>query len=589
MGLPAGIIATPRADGRTVYHNGSIFDGRTPVDLPGYTDNGVTVPFHGWLQQWTFRPSPIAVRRSPAQIVAANQMFPYGDTGCAVGSVANYTFKGPMDSAGITKYFPTTGERPDLGLVSDPGGEFMRTGNGGPMLAWAQAVGSFPMHYRDEQTGRPIDLTKYPVANQYSQNNQGWPWMPRGQTRQDSAGNWWPTPPDGWEIQQAHYGEFSYLAFMATLDLGFLEDLQYSANFMVLADAYMSARRGVATIYGEYRGVAWAFRNLFMAHIATKYAEGLGILPSECHPSSYWKTLLDNQLAYYSQFMADPANQVFRLVCGPGTFGPWQVDYMLTALAFGVLSGHADWTPLYLWALKNAIDRTSGESGYPPGYGGAYYMPGDQPDWKSSWLTGIPTLSGAQPPTAAQIATLTADPLNGGRAMIGNEYLMTTRAVLVMATYLESKGLANVRAMYPELDTCIANVDRMVRNYGSMNPRVSVVLDASQAPTDIPQLPITPPAGEIRMSNPGNLAVGQSAHFNLTFDDGHGQPSQAPVNLVYTSSPNVSVAADASGGVATGLAAGDFTITATADNCPPVSISGAVSLPLAAALHLSWG
>ena len=60
--------------------------------------------------------------------------------------------------------------------------------------------------------------------------------------------------------------------------------------------------------------------------------------------------------------------------------------------------------------------------------------------------------------------------------MVGNEYLMNTRAVLVTASVLDKKGLANVRATYPELDRCIANVDRMVRNYGSINPRASVTL-----------------------------------------------------------------------------------------------------------------
>ena len=52
---------------------------------------------------------------------------------------------------------------------------------------------------------------------------------------------------------------------------------------------------------------------------------------------------------------------------------------------------------------------------------------------------------------------------------------MASRAVLVMASYLDKKGLANVRGMYTDLDTSNANVDRMVRNYGSVNPRASVV------------------------------------------------------------------------------------------------------------------
>ena len=286
----------------------------------------------------------------------------------------------------------------------------------------------------------------------------------------------------------------SYLAHVATLDMGFLEDLQYSANFTTgICDASHSTPAKTITS-GELRGLAWAFRNLFMAHVATQDAEAGGTLPASCLPSAYWKKLLDDQLAYYKPNMADPNNQTFRLVPGGDRFGPWQVDYMLMSLAFGVLTGHADWTSFYVWALGNAIARTNGTSGYPPGWGGAYYLntcewmkgPDGKPDqnrfdhtkrldWRGTFLYQQSDPNGGQP-TAAQIASLNSDPLNGGKAIVGNEYLMTTRAVLVMAAALEKKGLANIRASYPELDKCITNVERMVRNYGSVNPRASVLV-----------------------------------------------------------------------------------------------------------------
>jgi hypothetical protein len=170
---------------------------------------------------------------------------------------------------------------------------------------------------------------------------------------------------------------------------------------------------------------------------------------------------------------------------------------MLQALAFAVLTGHSDWAPLYLWALGNVIARTNGTSGFPPGYGTPYYMnrvpfkiaadgkPGYDPDttatpftWAQSAQYCMSVDPNGSPLTGSQQAALVADPLNGGKAMSGAESMMATRAVLVMAAYLDKKGLANVRATYPELDKCVANADRMVRNYGSVNPRVSVVMQA---------------------------------------------------------------------------------------------------------------
>ncbi len=349
------------------------------------------------------------------------------------------------------------------------------------------------MHFRDEKTGKPIDLIKYPKANAYSEPSQGSPWLMRGP--KNPAG--YSAFGGGWTPQQAHYCEMSYLAHIATLDSGFLEDLQFSANFTVLCDGYMSGGRNIATVYGELRGIAWAFRNLFMAHVATQDAgRPLEHYPRLCHPSSYWKTRWTTSLSISSKYMNDPTNQTFRLVGGGNRFGPWQVDYVLESLAFGVLTGHKDWAPLYLWALGNAIARTNGTSGYPPGYGGAYYM--NRLPFKTdstgkpipnqfdlaaapfNWAQSAQYCMSVDPNGSrineSQIAALNIDPFNGGNAMVGHEYLMATRAVLVMAAYLEKNGLANVRATYPELDKCIANADRMVRSNGIMNLRDSVIL-----------------------------------------------------------------------------------------------------------------
>ena len=156
------------------------------------------------------------------------------------------------------------------------------------------------------------------------------------------------------------------------------------------------------------------------------------------------------------------------------TSGPWQVDYQLTALAFGILTGHADWAPFYLWLLGNLIARTNGTSGYPPGYGTAYYMKANPAGWAAAFAALISDPDGNL--KQAQYDSLKSDPYNGGIAMTGHEYIMTTRAALIMAARLEKLGLVNVRAVYPELDKCIATVDRMVRAGGAMNARTSVVI-----------------------------------------------------------------------------------------------------------------
>jgi hypothetical protein len=230
-----------------------------------------------------------------------------------------------------------------------------------------------------------------------------------------------------------------------------------------------------------------------MAHVATLDAEAKGILPASCHPAAYFKQLLNQALAFYAPRATDPNNQVFRLLYDGGSMAPWQCDYLLSALGFGVLTGHADWAPLYLFLLGNAIARTNGASGYPPGFGGAYYMPTHphrdmtKPRY-TSWAQSFAELSDPAAPdhdaqlTPAIMAALQADPLHGGQAVTGGEYLLNTRAVLVEAAYLESKGLVNVRAAYPALDKCIAVADRMVRNNGTINARASIAYHPNPAP-----------------------------------------------------------------------------------------------------------
>ena len=489
-----------RQDGRIVFHHGALGDLTKPtstvkpyhlgphhvrIEGDGKLLFEADIGAHWWNARWTYRPAAIAVARTPAQIVASNRMFPFGDTGCKVDIRANYTFKGPMDSAGITIYMPTTGERPDIGLITDPSAIFMLGGSPQSMIAWAQANDSCPLHFRDEATGKPIDLLRYPGANAADLPGiQGAPWLPKGQP--DVRAPAYTAYGGGWQPQQAHFCEMSYVAYLATLDPIFLENLQYNANFTVLADGWESSKRGIATIYGEYRGVAWAFRNLFMAHAATQDAEARGGLAATCHPSSYWKKLLDNQLSYYNRRMTDPNWSLWRLVLTDGMWAPWQHDYMMTALALGVLTGHSDWTPLYLWALGNVIARTNGTSGFPPGYGTPYYMGigpngGGSPRFKS-WAEAFEEIKNSADPnihntglTQAVYDRLKADPLNGGKAFAGQEYMLTTRATLVMADYLDKKGLAQVRATYPDFDGCLYNAHKMVLAGGYVNPRVSVI------------------------------------------------------------------------------------------------------------------
>lgn len=512
---------------------------------------------HYWQSQWTYRPNPIAILRTPKEIVDTNRMFAFGRPP-QMAPLAPALPRGGYSIMGcannMTVYMPTTGERSDIGLVTDHGAQAMMGISTANLIDWAQSAASYSLHYRDENTGKPLNILLNKCNRYALKQRQPGLWIDQGPVIPATGtvylpdGTLDPNAPgydrgsDGWitqgggklTAQMAHFTEMSYLAHQFTKDPVFLEDCQHEANFVAIGDDGRWDAQNRPIFTSEYRGEGWAIRSVMMAHVVTKDAEDAGTLPSTCLPSSYFKTILDAQLEYRLALCklsvdpqtgrlksSDPSIECFRLLNAAGRFGPWQHDYVMLALSFAVLTGHDDWKPLYLWALGNTVARTNStattHSGYPTGYGGAYYVNtvrgqgsgwdaarGPQPsDWGKRYTTWAECfedlqLYGSDPwegtpsgLTQAQYDFLLANPLNNGTFITGFEYCQNTHAILVAAAYLEFKGLINVRTAYPELDRCIANVERALTG-SHFGPRQSIVNDPAAAPVVITPLPPGP-------------------------------------------------------------------------------------------------
>jgi hypothetical protein len=507
-------------------------DPNLAQNLGPYNYNGTSAACHWWNARWCNRNGPIRINKSPRQLVDARRMFPYGASPVPIPSQPpRILYNQPMATSWLTIYMPTTGERPDIGLTTDASAYAMLGGDPGSMIDAALSAESCPFHFRDQSTDQPIDLIQYPGANAYDiPGRQGAPWLCKGPPFPSQGG--YSMYGGGWQPQQAHLTEMSYVAHEFTGDLGFLEDLQYAANFVLIGDATLSSAHGKPIPYGEYRGLAWAVRTLFMAHIATRDAESAGIATgpgTPYKPSSYFKTLLDNTLAYYSPIMSDPAQQIFHTFVPAGTFAPWQCDYMLLAVAFGVLTGHSDWQPFFLWLLQNAIDRLIGTNGYPPAWA-AYYLDGTQPSWAAAFNALQQNPQGGTPPTPEQRAALAADPFNGGIPLGTPEYLQTTSAVIAAAQHIDNLGICAIRAAFPNLDQCFVTVNTMIKN-SSQEARHAITSDVSVVPTSIRQ-----PSGGTSM----DLVTGSVHTISVTnLKDAQGNAvTNLPASMVYTYTPS---------------------------------------------------
>jgi hypothetical protein len=455
----------------------------TTWDDAGNVIENRDVPVHYWHGRWaTYSPSSLTIKRTIDQVVQQRLSFAFGDTGNVPLACADYKYTDLWSSAGVTKYMPTTGERPDIGWMTDPDGLAMLGGPAGPMLAWAMANLSFPIFWRDETVKLPVSIVDYPAINAYDlPGYQGKPYIVKGPIDVSSG---YPTAGGGFVAQQAHYCDMSYLAAVMTKNPIFLESCQYNAQFGLISDASKSIVQGTPTVSGERRGVAWALILLFKAYRVTKLAEDEGWFDPAVHrPSSYFKTLIDDSLLFYVTLDGTPEATQFGLNPPDRHYSPWMQDYLITALSFAALIGLTEWVPMYLVNLKNLIDRNSGLSGWPVAYGTPYRHDIEDADGNLvSWAESF-DLQVTNPEVNLDQTThdkLKADPTNGGAFLGGWEYYWTSTAGLVMANYLDKNGLAPVRQTYPMFDQALANSRRQFAQTQNTNPRVSVVDDPSK-------------------------------------------------------------------------------------------------------------
>src|SRR5436190_19081493 len=116
-------------------------------------------------------------------------------------------------------------------------------------------------------------------------------------------------------------------------------------------------------------------------------------------PSYYVGFRQDGRIVFHLGALGDLTKA--NVQPAPYVLGPHQVkiENGATAIFEADVPSHwwnAEWTyrpapiavkrtPLYLWALKNVIDRTSGKSGFPPGFGTPYRLTTDPAGWAAAF------------------------------------------------------------------------------------------------------------------------------------------------------------------------------------------------------------
>jgi hypothetical protein len=288
---------------------------------------------------------------------------------------ANQASLGPMANLFMTPYFPTTGGRAEIGPVPQWTAMYLVSQDERlkeVMLAHADVASSVPVHYRDESSGQPLDLDRYPNVSTLLGTSQ--PALP---TLANATTIWVP--------DTAHQGSYAYVPYMVTGDAFFQEELMFWAawNLTAMSPGYRSYGQGLLW-EDQVRGQAWTMRAL---------GEASRIVPDSHPMKAYFQKRLSNNLEwFYQNWVASPAPNVSPMGSPASPYttqvGPWQNDFWTIVMAQHAEADEPRAKELVNWVSKFGIGRFLNESqGFCLAKAPAYYlqMKNSSNNWITTW------------------------------------------------------------------------------------------------------------------------------------------------------------------------------------------------------------
>ena len=310
----------------------------------------ITVPNHWWGARWRWQSAPRPCVRAYAELLAMKAVLPLSTTPLwNTSPPAATAWAGPMSTGDVNIYLATTGDRDELGFITEQQACYLLTGNAAAlesMLTDAEASGTMIYHIRDAATGAPFSVESYP--NMALVNNAGPPGFAIPTAPMSTASNYF-SMVEG----VAHMPALGFAPWLLTDDPFFLEEAQFAANYDIVESNYFNINDGLPGLVNDLqtRAWAWGMRDLFrMAAFAPASP------PAWLAPQSYWQQCVADNLTFAGRYLAataSPCTTVFNLIPDTGNYKSFMVDYL------GVVIGWAGWSGLFpAWA--NAIRYASG-------------------------------------------------------------------------------------------------------------------------------------------------------------------------------------------------------------------------------------
>lgn len=341
---------------------------------------------------------------------------------------ANQASLGPMANLFMTTYFPTTGGRAEIGPVPQWTAMYLVSQDERlkeVMLAHADVASSVPVHYRDESSGQPLDLDRYPNVSTLLGTSQ--PALP---TLANATTIWVP--------DTAHQGSYAYVPYMVTGDAFFQEELMFWAawNLTSMSPGYRSYGQGLLW-EDQVRGQAWTMRAL---------GDASRIIPDSHPMKPYFQKRLSNNLEwFYQNWVASPATDVSPMGSPVNPYatnqvGPWQNDFWAIVMAQHAEADEPRAKELVNWVSRLGVGRFLNESqGFCLAKAAAYYL--QMKNSNNNWITTWSELAQVNFPGVNCTAALEYD---GYPAWAGG-YAANARAMLAATA---NAGVQNAASTY---------------------------------------------------------------------------------------------------------------------------------------------
>ena len=335
---------------------------------------------------WGTAPPQVHIKHNTAYLIASKAV-PNYDTNLVISEAGlkdldtRWASKdtGPMGPGIVLSYMPAVGGRVDIGPLTQWGAMYLLSMDSRAKkatLGTGDLAGSWPIHFRDKNTDRPVSIVDYPYIRTFAiSSDSNNPVTKKSEAMPPCAApGACSTAPYNYNPDGAHQPSMAYLPYLVTGDYFYLEELQFWANWNMLGanPYYRDYKKGLAR-WDQLRGQAWTLRTLGQ----TAY-----ITPDSDPMKPYFvDRVLDNLVWYNAAFPVGNRNALGVYdrgmdLAAPDSGGagiqPWMDDYFTWSIGYLAELGFSTAQPLLEWKAKFPVGRMTD-----PGYcwiDGAVYI-----------------------------------------------------------------------------------------------------------------------------------------------------------------------------------------------------------------------